>query len=193
MIRLAWGFSLAFEAALVLALRRSGKRDWWTAFLIFDLLRGLALWQLTIESPAYYNTWLITEVLSLGFQFVAIGVATRGAPLGVGLAIGAGALAWSIVLTSDSWPTGRRAALMLRQAGAYGCTGALLAAASVGRVHRWLLAYYAMRIIRGIAEQFAITRERVETVNLAALLCSAALFFAWATMETVSKRRINPS
>lgn len=184
---------MASEAALVWVLWRSGQRDWWTAYLIFDILRGLALWQLTIASPAYFWAWLITEVISLGFQFVAVGVATRGAPLGIGLAIGAGALAWSVVLTSDTWPTGRRAALMLRQAGAYGCTGALLAAASVGRVHRWMLAYYAMRILRGIAEQFAVTRERVETVNSAALLCSAALFFAWATAETVSKRRINPS
>jgi hypothetical protein len=184
---------LASEVALVCVLWRSGQRDWWTAYLLFDVLRGLALRQLTIASPTYFWAWLITEVLSLGFQFVAVGILTRGAPLGIGMAIGAGALAWSIVLTSEAWPTGRRAALMLRQAGSFGCTGALLAAASIGRVHRWLLAYYAMRVFRGIVEQFAITRERVETVNLAALLCSAALFLAWSISETLSKRRINPS
>ena len=181
------------QAALAIVLWRNGKRDWWIVFLLSEVARTVLLWNTPIHSHAFYWRWLLSEVASLTFQFIAVATATRGTARGVGLAIGAGVLAWSVVLTAPSWPTGRRAALMVRQAGVFGCGGALLASAAAGRVIGWPLAYYAMQVFRVIVEQLAITRERVETVNLLALFGEIAFFACWAVDEMLPKKTENPS
>lgn len=181
-MKLAWYVSLLAQAILVLTLWRSGRRDWWTVFLLADLARFLLLCAIPIRSHAYYWAWLLTEVPMMVPQFLAVEQATRGGVrevVHVGIVVAGSLLSWSILLTVNEWPTARRASLMLKQGAVYGCFAVLAAPlAYSGKTDILMLAFYALGVMRVIAAQATIsTTELIDTMYLGSV---AVMFLWWA-------------
>lgn len=113
-------------------------------------------------------------------QITAAAAVTRGARnRWPGVGIGMGALVWSLILTVPEWPTGRRAALMGSQACYYGCFGILLSGWADGKRNGWLLAFYGAMSAWQIAQQWALTQERVQEWSTYFVWGITLLMLAW--------------
>lgn len=179
-MRLAWGCSIAAQALLCWALWRAGKLDWWLAYLAVDIPRSLILWPFEPQSHGYYWPWVLSELAVMALQIAAVDQATAGTNgRWAGVGVGIGAFAWSINLTAATWPTGRRAALLLSQAGAYWCLGVLLAAWADGRRRGWLLALYGIMSAWQVSQQIAQTQAGVQSVSTHFVWAVTVLYFLW--------------
>lgn len=184
---------MASQALLLASLIRR-RPSWWTLYLTYDLAVSVALmasgWP--IHSHAYFWACLFADVGSAVLQIACTLSLSSGAPSRPwGVALGVGAFLWSMTLTPEGWSVAGRGLLLERQAVAYGCFGALLAAHTDGRGSLPVLIYYAVRVARFVAEQIAVSADAVSLVNVAALFAVSALFVAWGTWQIFPKRGVN--
>lgn len=187
-MKLAWYVSLVAQAILALTLWEPGKRDWWQRYLVVALVISLIRIQFSGEMSGhdYWKVWVATEPLLLGLQFLAVEQATRGTTrdlFHIAVIMAISFTLWAILLTGDNWPVLRRASLLLKQAGTFGCWSVLfvpMVMRSVpGHTDRWMLAYFTLNGLSLVAFQAAITRPAtvaVSTVHLSLVTC---LFAAW--------------
>lgn len=184
MTKLAWALSLAAQVALVLSYVRNQEYTLWLYYLVGGILRSAILWPL--DGMAYFWAWAGTEPVMLILQVAAVRESVEDCSPEwprVGAWLATGMFVWSVVLTAVDWPTGRRAALMLRQAGAYGCAGWLSGAWIGGCPRPWLLAYFGLQSLSAILAQVALTRSGVALVNTVHLAAVAVLFSVWTARK----------
>jgi hypothetical protein len=179
-MRVAWAASIAAQALLLASLLRGGRRDWWTAYLALDLVRSAVLWPLS--GAAYWWAWMLLAPVLLCAQLAAVAGALRNVKMREVIHIGviAGASCWlySILLTSDAWPTARRVPLMLQQGATFGCFGALAAPLAYGEVtDKWMLIYYAFSAFHLIASQVTVLDASWNSLQLWVV---AAVFASWS-------------
>ena len=187
-MQLAWAASIVAQGLLLACLLRVGPCGWWERYLMYDLCRTAVLWWFTNE--AYWLAWIVSEPGSIFLQILAIETVTETRSRPLGILLGIGAFSWSVVLTQASWPTARRASLLLRQACVYGCAGALIGSAVDGARNIWFGLYYLLHVARVVAEQFAMERTAVEEVNTISLFAVSALFSAWGFYRLCHKKGI---
>lgn len=182
-MQLAWAASIVAQAWLAVSLLRAGRRDGWTAYLVFDLLRSVALWPLS--GSAYWWTWVLTQPLLMLCQFIAVGRAVEQVKLRevihIGLIAGCSLWIWSILLTAESWPTARRVPLMLWQGATFGCFGVLAAPLVYGEAtDGWMLSYFLVQTFSAIIGQITVLDPAWNCLHLWVV---AALFLLWSKQE----------
>lgn len=188
-VTVAWYFSLAAQAILALVLWLTHRRDWWVRYLIIALL--VSFIRISFSGLGnghdYWRAWVATEPLLLGLQFLAVEQATRGTTrdlLHIAILLAISFTLWAILLTGEHWPVLRRASLLLRQAGTFGCFSVLLipflARSLPARTDPWMLGYFT---INGISLALAQISPEIQAVRLVSgihLCAIAILFLAWS-------------
>ena len=88
---------------------------------------------------------------------------------------------YSILLSGPSWPTARRAPLMLAQGAAFGCLGCLAAPLAYGeQTDKWMLIYYIAQSIYMIVGQITVLDAQWNSLHLWVV---AAVFAVWAYQQ----------
>lgn len=187
-MRTSWYVSLVAQAVLAFTLWSPGKRDWWVRYLLIALLVSLFRIQFsgTMGGHDYWRAWVATEPLLLGLQFLAVEQATRGTTrdlFHIAIILAISCTLWSILLTGDHWPVLRRASLLLKQAGTFGCFSVLFIPFVVrslpARTDPWMLAYFTLNGLSLVAAQVALTPEATRSVSTLHLSLVACLFVVW--------------
>lgn len=187
-MRLAWYVSLVAQFILVATLWEPGKRDWWQRYLSIALIVSLIRIQFSghLSGHDYWYAWVATEPLLMGLQFLAVEQATRGTTRDlshIALIMAVSFTLWAVLLTGDNWPLLRRASLLMKQAGTFGCFSVLLVPlftmATRLKTDLWMLAYFTLGGLSLIAAQASATRSASEAVSTVHLSLIAILFAAW--------------
>lgn len=176
-MKAAWGVSMIAQALLLVALLRAGRRDWWTGYLAADLLRSIALWNLT--GLAYFYTWSIGLAALALVQFVAVldQARNRGAWLASWLYGAMACGAWVVALSPSTWPVGRQASQMAWNAQALLCLAVLLGSHSGD----WFLrTYYLIHAALSTVSLASPARAWAETVGFVQCATVATLFLWWS-------------
>lgn len=174
----AWAFSIAAQCLLAVALWRSGRRDWWLAYLVGDLVRSAVLWP--FEGSAYFWAWFLTEPFSIFARLMAAMEHTLEETRDIALIAASSAMAWSLVLTVPAWPTLRRGALLMHQGGVFAAFLLLLVPMLAGYpTCARMTAYFGLLAFRSIAAQVLMTREATDLANSLHLLAVTVLFLTW--------------
>lgn len=187
-MRIAWYVSLLTQAILVLTLWEPGKSDWWRRYLMIALVVSLIRIQFSgyLSGHAYWYVWVATEPFLLGFQFIAVEQVTRGTArdlIHIGFIMAVSFTLWAVLLTGDNWPVLRRAALLMKQAGTFGCWSILVVPLFLEstrlKTSLWMLAYFTLNGVSLVAAQAAVTQVATEWVSTVHLSLVACLFAAW--------------
>ncbi len=193
-MRTAWYVSLIAQAILAVTLWEPERRNWFVRYLVFALFisciripfsNGMA----HFSDHDYWYAWVTTEPFLLGFQFLAVGQATRGTTqdlFHIAFIMALSLTLWAILLTGDNWPLLRRASLLMKQAGTFGCWSFLFIPFIMRSVpHRtdlWMLAYFTLNGVSLVAAQIAVTQPATQAVSTVHLVLIACLFVAWTSV-----------
>lgn len=178
-MRLSWGASMGTEAFLLAAMLRAGCRDWWVAYLVLDLLRSAALWNLNPMGLAYFYVWSFgLAVLALA-QFVAVldQARTRGPWLASWLYGAMACGAWVVALSPATWPPARQSAMMAWNAESLLCLAVLLGSHSGGV---FLRTYYFIQAALSTASLASPTPTWAQTVGFVQCATVSTLFLWWS-------------
>lgn len=180
----AWAASIVAQSLYAASLWRTAGPSWWAIYLACESLRMAALLLavlsiIPLRTHDYWYAWALTQVAVSVPAICALTYETRGSQSRfLGIALGVGAVLWSLTLTDPHWPVMRRAGLLMHQSVAYGGLGVLVASWSDGRIKPAMLLYFLIESLEVLAEQIARTPILVEQLGTVYLLTLAALFSA---------------
>jgi len=206
-MRIAWYVSLVAQAILALTLWEPNRRNWFVRYLVIALAVSMIRIQFSggaryFSDHDYWYAWTATEPLLLGLQFLAVEQATRGTTrdlFHIAIIMAISFTLWAILLTGDNWSILRRAALLLKQAGTFGCFSCLFIPAVMPAVLRnlsiarltipartdlWMLSYFTLNGLSLVAAQVTITQPAIQAVSTVHLVLITCLFMTW-TVSTV--------
>lgn len=178
-MKTAWAVSMIVQAVYAFSLWRRTGPSWWAIYLACESLRMAVLMLVPLRTHDYWYAWALTQIAVSVPAICALTYETRGSQSRfLGIALGVGAVLWSLTLTDPDWPVMRRAGLLMHQSVAYGGLGVLVAAWSDGRIKPAMLLYFLVESLEVLAEQIVRTPIMVEQLGTVYLLTLAALFSA---------------
>ena len=187
-MKLAWYVSLVAQALLALTLWEPERRNWFVRYLVVALAISAIRIQFSSQLAGrdYWYAWTATEPLLIGLQFLAVEQATRGTSrdlLEIAIIMAVSFTLWAFLLSSDNWPILRRASLLMKQAGTFGCWSLLFIPLAVEgeRAHTnvWMFSYFTINGLSLVAAQATNTQASIQMVSTVHLSLVALLYSMW--------------